>query len=299
MIVGSQLSLDKALTKLSVVGGEIKLLPGNYYIDRWKIGPEKGLITLSPLYPEDPPVFSRIELKRSRNICIDGIKFRGGEASHDFRVIDGCESITLKNSDCLGTASSWVKQGSKIPNSFSLVSDSYNVSVENCKIRRYWQGISFLRCSKCQFKRNSVKLMAADGLRMSDVHGMLVSDNLFARFLGSDQRLNHSDMIQVWALPNVSTNVAIVNNSLDSQSEKGGVATQSILVLNERFEKSNEKHKGFFIASNRIRNGHVNGIVLEHAEYSQVMANTISWDKEAFMFYESGPENSQPKVRVI
>ncbi|WP_424967352.1 right-handed parallel beta-helix repeat-containing protein [Dinoroseobacter sp. S375] len=295
MIVDTQLGLGRAVTKLSKEGGEIWLEPGSYHLERWKVGPETGLIHIRALRPDDPPTFSRIELKRSRNILFEGIRLRGGEASHDFRVIDGCEGITLRGADCRGTATGWVGRDDDTPNSFALVSDSSGIAVEDCHIRRYWQGAAFLRSSQCRFSVNRVEWMTADGLRMSDVHGMFISDNEFTRFFGSDQRVNHSDMIQIWAMPNPSSNVWIVGNNLDSQGE---AATQSILILNEQFEKTGLKHNGIFIAANRVRNGHVNGIVVEHADGLHLMANVLEWDREAVMRYDSGPQNSEPRVRV-
>ncbi|WP_424974289.1 hypothetical protein [Dinoroseobacter sp. S124A] len=297
MIVGNSLELSRAVSKLPG-GGEILLEDGYYRLKRFSAGPESGHLTIKPA-PGARPVLQSLDLNKCRNMLFEGIRFRNGEDGKGGASLLRCDNVTLLDCNCKGGAIGYVGRGDPVPGSFVMVRSSNNCHILGCDIFKYWHAASFLDCTGCSFMLNRVWNMAGDGLRMAGVQDMRADGNTFRAFYGSAQDRNHTDMVQIFTAPFLDLDtkrVSIIGNTLDC---RGGRATQSIFILNERFGATGVPFEDLRIEGNNIRNGHVHGVHVANAIRSRIIGNTLQWDREAFIRYPKGDENSQPIIRIL
>ncbi len=290
--VSSEAELYDALA--NATGGEIiELAPGDYG-DLSLSGKSNFDITFDSEVqivsadPENPAVFSGLDVRDAANLTFDSIKFdytfEPGDNIWDrpFSVSDS-ENITIRNSTFDGDLAHGVSDvadgyGYAIGLSFR---DSTGITVEQNEFFEFYRGMTISSSSDIKVLSNDVHSVRMDGMNFAEVTGVLIENNHIHDFNASLNSLDHSDMIQFWTngTDTPSTDITIRGNHLDIGE---GDATQSIFMRNDLVDRNLAGDEMFYqnvlIENNVIVNGHRHGITVGETDNLVIQHNTVLHD---------------------
>ncbi len=286
--VGSSEELNELLRDAK--GGETFLLApiaGAYYIVAGEDVDPASPVTIASNDPANKAKIGTANLQRARNLVFDGLVFdsdlapKGRESGPADLNIAESENITVQNCVMKGTATAYLTEAAKssAARDFALVQNSRGISFIGNNLSSYFHGIGMLETSDVRIERNDISAMQGDGIHMGGISGLIISKNHLHDFLGSDQSVNHSDMIQLWSANTtmVSRNVQITGNIMLSGD---GAGSETIFMRNEQADsdplKGEERfYENFLISDNLIQNGHLHGITIGEIRGLVIRNNTL------------------------
>jgi nitrous oxidase accessory protein NosD len=307
IVVDAPDSLEKAL--LVAVGGDLIKLSGpqqySLAINAKTFAPP---VTIESLDFERHATLTNVVINQSDGIVIKNVNIKSlgkfeSTTRHIVTIIHS-RGITISNSDLTGSASQYltplnqkVAQGENL----MIIRWSNGITIDACDISGFYQGIALLESTNVKIRGNQFHAMQGDGIRMGGVQRIEISDNNMHDFLGSDQAVNHSDMIQLW-----STNARLVSRDITVRRNRlvsgDGPATQSIFLRNEKADKSplsgELMYANIIIEDNLIHNGHSNGIYVGQTNGVAISHNTLLPNSRSYMGSAGKLKNYVPTIKV-
>lgn len=288
-IVSRSEDVAAAIADLSAQGGGTILLDaagGPYDIALSGTGRSTAPVTITARDPAAPPEIASLELVNCAGLTFRGLDFRTGTIDRkDDVIIRASHDIVLTENTMTGLADGFVDGTGSATSGDSLlfVRDSADIEISNNKISHYFHGIGILDNTGLTITGNEISHIQGDGLRGGGISASTISGNHMHSFFGSLQSINHTDMIQLWGSYTKSPNrdIVIADNVLLAGE---GMATQGILILNERFGQPGPEG-GYFenitITGNLVHNAAANGIYAAHVDGLRVAHNTVLWNRDA------------------
>jgi hypothetical protein len=188
--------------------------------------------------------------------------------------------------------------GDNSPN-MGLIRNSSEILFEGNYVNGYFQGIQFNDSKNFEVIGNEFTNLQGDGFRGGGLQQGLIANNYMHDFFGSNQSVNHSDMIQLWGYAAKSANhdITITDNVLIG---KGDSASQSIFMRNEEFSNTGHPASGYHtnitITNNLIYNGHLNGIRVDDVKGAVIEGNTLLYNKDAGQYDGSNYHSYSPSI---
>lgn len=274
-------------------GDVIELAGGNYgeMILRAKNGIDPSFasnVTIISADPENPAVFSGLDIKDAANLTFDGITFDYTFQTGDniyLRPFDIVSSagITIQNSTFDGDVASGVSDiddgyGYTIGLSFRKSSD---ITVSNNEIFNFHRGLTTDQVDGLTVQGNDVHDIRSDGMNFSEVTDVLIENNYLHDFRASENSSDHRDMIQFWTNNTevASSDITIRGNHLDIGE---GTYTQSIFMRNDQVDQGLAGKEMFYknitIEDNVIVNAHLHGITVGETDGLTIQGNTVLHD---------------------
>ena len=256
-----------------------------------------------------PTQIKSLVLENANNLIFDGFIFvsdlttNNGVANTDVFIAHST-SIVISNNTMLGTAKRYLTAvaAKEIARNLMFIRWSDNVKIEGNKIMGYFQGIAALETTHLAIIGNEISGIQGDGIRMGGIGNLTISRNYIHDFYSSDQTLNHSDMIQLWATNAIiiSHDIEISDNILLSGS---GAATQTIFLRNEQADQTPNSDTQFYsnisIKNNLIQNGHVHGISVGETNNVEVSNNTLLYDPQSHFGDPNASYIPPANIRVL
>lgn len=268
----------------------------------------KTPVTIKPLKSEAAFNISYLKVTKSSNLIFEGLPFsmqrKSAVATGPSNIeVTASQNITFNNCIMKGTANGYMTK-SNINNrsaNLSLIRESDGITFTNNNISAYYQGLQFLEVSRINVSGNEIQKIQGDGLRMGGVADVVISNNNFHDFLGSDQLANHSDMLQLW-----STNAVIVSNNIrisdNTFNSGGGSATQSIFMRNEQADQTTGRVDKFYnnitIENNLIYNGHSHGITVGETNGITIANNTLLHNSQSTLGNGTAKVSWAPSIHL-
>jgi Right handed beta helix region len=253
-------------------------------------------------------VVSKVLISETEGVTIQTLNISAvfptvNEVEHTVKILKSAD-VTI--SDCIiaGAAKEYLTKENKKTAQAShlmLIRWSQGVSIENNTISGFFQGIGILESTRLKISHNDISSMQGDGIRMGGVENLEISENRIHDFLGSDQTLNHSDMIQLWSTNAkiVSSDIKIVRNRLLSGD---GTATQAIFLRNEQADSNltavDRYYSNILISDNLIHNGHLHGITVGESNGLTISNNTLLPNSLSVMGDGANRRTMLPTIRV-
>jgi parallel beta-helix repeat protein len=245
-------------------------------------------VTIISADPDDPAVFSGMDVYGAKNLTIDAVVFDYTFATGD-KIFDRpfhfatCENLTVRNSRIDGDVAKGI---SEVEDGFAfgmgvVVRDSAGVTFENNEISNFWRGLTVQNCHDILVRGNDVHSMRSDGMNFIDVQRITIEENHIHDFRGMDNWIDHRDFIQFWTngTSQASTDIVIRGNILDIGE---GDFTQSIFMRNEEVDLGRAGAEMFYrnvlIEGNVIINGHSHGITVGETAGLTIRNNTVLHD---------------------
>jgi hypothetical protein len=217
---------------------------------------------------------------RIESVAVDPRRIKLGKFMQAVRVIRS-KNIGFYNNTSIGSAKQYfsasLKEGSA-GEDFAFVRWSDGIVLEGNRIDGFMHGIAILESTNLRISKNLFTGMQGDGIRMGGVQNLEISDNRMQDFFGSDQSVNHSDMIQLWSTNAkiISSDIVIERNWLLSGN---GPAYQSIFFRNEQADQNpgsrDRFYKNITIKDNVVHNGHLHGITVGETMGLIISNNTL------------------------
>lgn len=275
----------------NATGGETILLEGGDYGGMF-LSMRSGFdltfpsnVTIASADPDNPAVFSSLDIRGATNLTFDGItfdyEFQAGDPIYlrPFSVT-GSSNITIRNSTFDGDVATGVSEtadgyGYGIGLSFR---HSTGVTVENNEIFGFHRGSVIGESADVIVRGNDIHTLRMDGMNFSEISGALIEDNYIHDFHGSPNSNDHCDMIQFWTNGTnaPSSDIIIRNNYLDIGE---GTATQSIFMRNDMVDRGLAGPEMFYrdivIENNVIVNGHLHGISVGETDGLIIRDNSV------------------------
>jgi nitrous oxidase accessory protein NosD len=237
------------------------------------------------------------------NFIIDHRKFGGRDAQKTISVIKSSD-VTLSLCDVSGSGKAYLtksNQPTERGEGLMIVRWSKDFEVRNCRFSGFFQGMALLESTDIKISHNDISRFQGDGIRMAGVQRVEISDNRFHDFLGSDQAVNHSDMIQLWSTHAklVSSDISILRNRFLSGD---GPATQSIFMRNEQADHAKGATERFYerisVKDNLIHNGHTHGILVGETNGVDIRNNTLIQNESSTMGNGEKRISMAPTIKV-
>lgn len=287
--VSSMSQLYDALA--NAAGGETILLEGGDYGDM-TLTKKSGFdvtfpsnVTIASADPDNPAVFSGLDLRGASNLTFDGItfdyEFQLGDkiSARPFALRDSTD-ITIRNSTFDGDVAHGM---SDIDDGYGYAIGLYlwksaGVNVENNEFFDFARGTSMKRSSDVTVSGNDIHSIRHDAMTFSQMTHAVIEDNYIHDMRGSLKSNDHRDMIQFWTTDTdaPSTDITIRNNHLDIGE---GTATQSIFMGNELVKTGQAGAEMFYrdivIEDNVIANGHWHGITVGETDGLSIRNNSV------------------------
>jgi hypothetical protein len=303
-----QSSAELEATLKSAKGGDtILLAPGEpYSLFAWYGLQYDAPVTITSLNPDNPAAISSFVLQNSKNITLSGLEFDGSgynERAAWMSSLDVQRStdIVIENSHFHSSADAFVSTSSDMSqrnNTGISLNDTKNVVFRDNVIEGYFHGLTVLVAENIEITNNTFTKIQTDGIRMGQVQGGLIEGNLLHDFLGVDEAVDHSDMIQLWSsntwLP--SENLTIRDNVLLAN---GGAASQGIFLNNEKFGSDpNFIYKNILIENNVILNSMTNGIFVGATDGLMIVDNTLVPSANAYATIRGVQSQAAPLINL-
>jgi Ca2+-binding RTX toxin-like protein len=287
--VSTSAELYDALANAS--GGETILLEGGDY-GSLNLGGSYDVdaiyssnVTIMSADPDDPAVFSGMDMRDAANVTIDGVVFDYTFAAGDpvwiqpFEVQNGT-NVTIKNSTFNGD---YAENVSAVDDGYGygkglVVTDTTGLVVENNVFFSFHRGMTVNGSSGVTVVGNEMYDMRSDGMNFAEVSDVLIEDNYLHDFRASRTSADHCDMIQFWTngTDEPSENIVIRGNRLDIGD---GTYTQSIFMGNDQVVLGLAGEEMFYqnvlIEDNVIVNGHCWGIAVGQTNGLVIQNNTV------------------------
>ncbi|MBL4813138.1 MAG: right-handed parallel beta-helix repeat-containing protein [Rhodobacteraceae bacterium] len=288
-------TLDELYEALgSATGGETILLEGGDYGDLF-LGPSSGFdiafpenVTIASADPQNPAVFSSVDVRDASNLTFDGIMFdytfeEGDELFYRPFSFSGCDNLTIKNSTFDGDVAEGVSEDADGYGYASGLSVRFStgVVVEDNEVYGFYKGVIVTESDDVLVAGNDVHTIRMDGMNFAEVSNIVIENNYIHDFAGSPTSGDHCDMIQFFTsgtdVP--STNITISGNHLDIGE---GTFTQSIFMRNEEVDNGRAGEEMFYqnvvIEDNVIVNGHRHGITVGETDGLTISNNSVLHD---------------------
>ena len=312
VVVSTAEELSEAYASLSASGGGTILVSSDAEPFPLEInGGGDDPVTIRSEDPEDPVHISRLSLMGVENVTVsdfyvfsDGLALDPDRKSyHDDLNIYNSTNIEVSDIVFKGDAEGFMDPSD--PDvvwgvTLGDIKDSTGVTFTDNTASNYWMGLGVFNSYDTVVSGNEFTALQADGIRMMGVDGIEISGNYLHDFLGSLNKYNHDDMIQLFSTGAdfVSRDITITGNILDAS---GGAGSQTMFLGNER-DKAEPDHvyENIVITDNLIYNGSRNGIFLAGADGVQIENNTLLWNPDAGTQAESGDptKTSAPEIRL-
>ena len=273
----------------------------------------KGKRFSPPIIIESSRKDSQTQLSKVEITDASGIHIRSLKISAVFPISDKSpqaikivKSEDISLSDCLadGGATEYLSANNKQSgqaSSFALVRWSNKIVFEGNTITGFNHGIATLESTEIQIEDNVITKLQGDGIRMGGVQKIAILGNRIHDFLGSDQTVNHSDMIQLWSTHSVlvSSDITIARNRLLSGN---GPATQTIFMGNEQtsreINRTDRYYRNITVTDNLIHNGHLHGITIGQTFDLTITNNTLLPNSKSTMGNGDKRKMWPPTIRV-
>jgi len=287
--VSSLQGLYSALAKAK--GGETIALAGGDY-GKMLLAAKSGFditfpsnVTITSANPNNPAVFSGIDIRGAANLTFDGMVFDYTFAPGDkiysrpFSVSGG-ENITIRNSTFDGDVARGV---SSVDDGYGFaiglsVRGTSNVIIDGNEFSNFHRGMSITESRNITVTDNDLHSLRSDGMNFAEVTKVRIEGNYIHDFRGSPTSADHCDMIQFWTngTDSPSTNILIRGNVLDIGN---GTATQSIFMRNDQVDLGLAGPEMFYrnvtIEQNVITNGHLHGIAVGETAGLIIRQNSV------------------------
>jgi hypothetical protein len=305
--VNQQSELDMAL-KVAESGDVIQLIGNEPYVISIRNRSYSPPLTIRNRDPGSPTVIRLANVIESDGIIFSDLKMNsripheGDRRLAVFSIIKS-KNIRVTNSVLSGSAVTYLSELDKqgMAENFILIRWSDNIEISKNDISGFMHGISILESRYLEISNNNISRLQGDGIRMGGVQWLTISDNRISDFLGADQSVTHSDMIQLW-----STNSKLVSNNIKIQRNRllsgNGPATQAIFMRNEQSDKNTTNEDRFYsditVEDNLIHNGHLHGIMVGETRRLLVKNNTLIPNFKSTMGIGSKRRNFTPMIRI-
>jgi hypothetical protein len=309
--VSSSDELREALE--SVRGGEtiaLAPLPDGYELSANESVRPEAEVRIVSADPASPSRITTAVFRNTKNLTLDGLVF---DSRTVFRQrdswlsdinISSSQTISIINSNMVGSADAYVSlEGKgKAATNLALVTDSSEIAFTNNSIANYFHGLGILETRGLTIVGNMFEGIQGDAIRMGGITNTIIADNIFRDFWGSDQNLNHTDMIQLWSTNSkiVSENITIARNIMLSGD---GAGSDAIFMRNELADQSPASPPSLFyrnivIEDNLIQNSAFHGITVGEAEDVIIRNNTLLANPRSFIRWEQSKEAHAPGIQV-
>ncbi len=281
-------------------GGTIVMEGGDYGVfSTYTYGVEDGKepVVIKSADANNPAEFTSLYLREAENIRIEGIVvdstgdgINGG--TRDL-VIQDSTGIQIVNSQFLHDTDGSEMASGKIVDTMSYIRHSSEVLFEGNYVDGYYHALEVTEVDQVEIVNNELTNMQGDGFRGGGLQNVTIEGNYLHGFIGTDQTINHSDLIQVWGsgAETLTQNLTITGNTLITAN----AAYQSIFIRNEEFGKAGDSTSGHYenltITDNLIYNAHIWGVHLDNVNGGLIDGNTLLWNPDAVMV-EGGNEVS-------
>ena len=242
-------------------------------------------ITLRPVSETDRVEFSRLDMRDSSYVTIDGVTFdydfTEGDAP-DLRPfeIGTSRGIHITNSvfdgdDALGIS----KALDGFPTAFGLsLRGVADMLLSGNEIRGFKRGLIAAQSGGLTVEDNILHDLRMDGMNFAQVQAVRILGNHIHSFRRSLLSDDHADMIQFWTnrtrVP--SSDIVIRDNVLNSGR---GYFTQSIFMRNDLVDRGIAGKEMYYrdvvIENNVILNAHLNGISVGATQGLTIRNNTV------------------------
>jgi parallel beta-helix repeat protein len=202
----------------------------------------------------------------------------------------------------LGPATAHAATPSDQVGSGILVRNAVGVLFADNLVEGYNHGLGLMEVDGAIISGNEFRTLQGDGIRGVGLRNVEILGNRLHDFLGSDQLVNHSDLIQIFGrnAATLTENVVIAGNVLMA-SGLGG--SQSIFIRNEEFGSPNDptagRYRNITVADNLIYNAHTWGIYVADTDGVRVENNTALWNAEARIVNEGEAHSLPPEIFVL
>ena len=287
-------------------GGKILVEPGSYdAMVLYQYGTVDGdqPVIIASKDPDDPAHFSQINLRACTNVRIEsvhvdstGVERAGWETD---LIVQDADTIQIVDSTFIHDPGDALKATGNAVESLGGFRQSTNVIFEDNYVDGYFLGLDIMDTVNFEVVGNEITNLQSDGIRGGGMQDGLISDNYIHDIYPVTQSITHSDLIQIWGINAeiLTQNVTISDNVLLNSD----AATQGIFIRSGELGKDNSVTSGYFqnitITNNLLYTAHIHGITVDDVDGLVVDGNTVLWNPEATMFFDSGdPINYQPII---
>lgn len=275
---------------------------GSYSFYRYGVTDGEEPVIIASADPDNPATFDQLTLRGVTNIRIENIQVDSTGVERDWWEVDlliqDASNIQIADSVFLHDTDNALKDAGQTVHTMSYFRDSSDILFEGNYIDGYFHALQAIEIDGMEIVGNELTNMQGDGFRGGGLQDVTISGNFMHDFYGSDQNLNHSDLIQVWgaSADTLTSNLTISDNILLTSSS----ASQSIFIRNEEFGNSGDPTAGYYenitITDNLIYNSHLHGITVDDTNGLVIDSNTVLWNPDATMIVDGNPVAYQPVI---
>ena len=298
--------LDAAYDTLSVQagGGTILLEPGQYGgFSKYAYGTTDGdqPVVIKSADANDPAQFTGISLREMTNIRFENIHIEGEPNNYNDIWIQQSSKIQFVDSTFIHDPTGVHKDAANA-DALARFRDSEDILFDNNYIDGYFHGVEVTDVKTLEITNNEFTNVQGDGFRGGGLQDTTISGNYMHDFYGVDQKITHSDLIQVWGSNSymLTKNLVISDNILMSGD---GAASQSIFIRNEEFGKAGDPTSVHFenieITNNLIYNGHQHGIRVTDTDGVKIDGNTLLWNPDSWLAFDGGDPHTKAPAIVL
>ena len=253
--------------------------------------------------PARRAMVSDIHIRDMRNIRIENVRV-AGEARHSLHtvLVQDSRDIAIVGSHFSGPATAHAATQSDQAGSGILVRNAGGILFADNLVEGYNHGLGLTEVDGAMISGNEFRALQGDGIRGAGLRNVEILGNRLHDFLGSDQAVNHSDLIQIFGrnAETLTENIVIAGNVLMA-SGLGG--SQSIFIRNEEFgleeDPTGGRYRNITVADNLIYNAHTWGIYVADTDGVRVENNTALWNAEARMVNDGQALSLPPEIFVL
>ncbi len=262
-------------------------------------------LTISSEDPQNLATISNLDIINSNGIHFSNLNIVEVESA-----VDGYLVEVNNSTDISFSSTSFIGQG--VQPVFEIDLDARanggvrfqnceDVTVKNSSFSNLNFGIVVRETVDMLIQNNRLTKLQADGIQLSGIQDVEIDSNYLGDFLGSENAVNHMDMIQIFSAGSSirTKNISISNNVLDSGN---GVGTQTIFLGNEKYNASNSQqdmYQNISISNNLIHNSHAHGITVGETNGVQIRNNTLFKNPSSLMIDDPlGHEVEAPRIRI-
>jgi hypothetical protein len=298
-IVENTSQLETALA--SAKSGDVILLAANdagYTLNGQ--GYASGL-TIASLNAAAPARFNEAILRGVVDMTISGVSFSAAPGAGKLIGLEifGATNLVVENSTFTGPARSFLSVDTPYGGRAVSARDADGLTFRDNVVSNLTYGFDIHKSSDVALVGNDILRIQADGVRMSEVQGVRIADNVFAEFYGANSKRAHADYIQFWTRnTSVQTRDVVIEGNLILAD--GSRTAQGIFMNNERVANFGAgaydmRYENVAIRDNLIINDAANTVYVHGAKGLNVSGN-ILLNKLDPSLRKAGEE---PTIRVV
>ena len=284
ILVKNDAELQTAIAQLDQGSGGTILLDGNggpYSVRADGIGGSDSPILIKALDDSNPPTLHHVYITDSSHIAITGTIIDSTQDTDswdnwDVRIT-GSDNIQIVGNVMTGDADGYLSSTTNATQAGNagFIRDSSDIVVAGNDITNYFFGFQFMDSTDINYSGNYLTELQADGFSGSGIQNALIADNTMEAFFGSDQSVNHSDMIQIFGqgATLLNSNIELSGNFLNTD---GGASYQGILIGGS----GDEYFQNIKIYDNVVYSATPNGIRVEGVMGLDVQDNSVIWNPD-------------------